>query len=252
MEKITYKVSKDDPAEFARGKLLTGGRPEEISGKLVVKFAEKYQGKYICMMYSNRPDLAALVSACKEAEKKEREDIDREWAEARAKEKAIDAIEIEKMEKEIVILREKIPAGAISVVAQKVGNADGVPILQYTAAGTEVGWQDIVVVGWASAIRPGAMGAFREECVCYIFPEKLEEIKDRKREKEEKEAEVKAKRKAKEEEVARKARITGVKQPLRKWTTNECMNRSIDCSFDAACEYIMPDGSRKTEYSCCH
>lgn len=252
MEKITYKVSKDDPAEFARGKSLTGGRPEEISGKLVVKFAEKHQGKYICMMYSNRPDLAALVSAYKEAGKKEQEDRDREWAEARAKEEAADAIEIEKMEKEIAALREKIPAGAISVVAQKVGNADGYPILQYTADGIEIGWQDIEVVGWASAIRPGATGAFMEECVCYILPEKLEEIKDRKREKEKKEEGGKAERKAKEEEVARSARITGVKQPLRTWITGECMNRSIDCSFDRACEYIMPDGSRKIEYVCCH
>lgn len=252
MEGIKYKVSKDDPAEFARGKSLTGGRPVEISGKLGVKFAEKYQGKYICMMYSNRPDLAALVSAYKEAEKKEQEDRDREWAEARAKEKAIDAIEIEKMEKELVILREKIPAGAISVVAQKVGNADGYPILQYTADGIEIGWQDIEVVGWASAIRPGAMGAFKEECVCYILPEKLEEIKDRKREKEEKEEQLKAKTKAKEEDVARKARETGVKQPLGTWVTNECMRRNYDCSFDRACEYIMPDGSREIEYVCCY
>lgn len=252
MEKIKYKASKDDPAEFARGKSLTGGRPEEISGKLVVKFAEKHQGKYICMMYSNRPDLAAMVSAYKEVEKKEQEDRKIRWEDEHAKRIAADAIEIEKMEKELCRLRKEIPEGATVVYAQKIGNADGVPIMQYITAGIEISWQDIVVVGWASAIRPGAMGAFREECVCYILPEKLEKIKTEKLAKEKKEEEAKAGEKAKEEEVANNARITGVKQPLRTWMTNECMNGSIDCSFDSACEYIMPNGKRKIEYACCY
>lgn len=47
------------------------------------------------------------------------------------------------------------------------------------------------------------------------------------------------------------AKETGNKVLLDKWQTNKCMNKSVDCSFDMAYKYAMPDGTTKTTYICC-
>jgi hypothetical protein len=61
-------------------------------------------------------------------------------------------------------------------------------------------------------------------------------------------------RKAKDREAAivERAKSTRERQPLRSWMTDGCCNGNADCSFDNAVEYVMPDGSRTTEYHCCY
>lgn len=252
MERIKYVVGENDHTESLRGRTLTGGIPTEIQGIQVVRFAEKIGGKTICMKYDNRPELAALVAEYKDCLKKEREEIEKNWAEKKAKQDAIDAVEIEKMEKDMIELRKKIPAGAIEVSAKEIGRSDGIPIMEYTANGVEISWRDIVSIGWASAIRPGALGAFREKCIAYIMPEKLEEIVSGIEEKKT-QAEGKARQEQEKiESLAKEAKETNTKKLLRSWMTSDCMNKSNECSFDRAAEYILPDGKRKIEYTCCY
>jgi hypothetical protein len=47
------------------------------------------------------------------------------------------------------------------------------------------------------------------------------------------------------------AKRTGKPQEVRRWMTDRCMNRSVDCSFDSAVETIDGNGNRKTTYTCC-
>lgn len=56
-----------------------------------------------------------------------------------------------------------------------------------------------------------------------------------------------------EVEVTSRAKATGERQVLRTWMTDRCCNGNSDqCSFDNATEYVLPDGSHKTEYRCCY
>jgi hypothetical protein len=71
------------------------------------------------------------------------------------------------------------------------------------------------------------------------------------------EAEAKAVEKvAREAQLAAKfaeAGATGKPVAIGAWTTERCMNgNDSECSFDRATEYAMPDGSRKTTYTCCY
>ena len=49
-----------------------------------------------------------------------------------------------------------------------------------------------------------------------------------------------------------KAASTEEKQALKSWVTQECSEGLDDCSFDAATEWAMPDGTPKTTYTHCH
>ncbi|MDY6835513.1 MAG: hypothetical protein SVY53_12010 [Chloroflexota bacterium] len=49
-----------------------------------------------------------------------------------------------------------------------------------------------------------------------------------------------------------KAKETNTRVELRTWVTDECHQNLSDCSFDAATEWVYPDGSRKIEYRHCH
>lgn len=48
------------------------------------------------------------------------------------------------------------------------------------------------------------------------------------------------------------AKRTGKPVEIRRWMTHDCMNHSIDCSFDSAVETIDGNGNRKTTYTCCY
>jgi hypothetical protein len=54
-------------------------------------------------------------------------------------------------------------------------------------------------------------------------------------------------------EIADRARATGKPHILRTYVTDRCCNGNSDeCSFDHATEYVLPDGSRTTEFRCCY
>jgi len=58
---------------------------------------------------------------------------------------------------------------------------------------------------------------------------------------------------AKRDTVFAEATRSGKRQILDQWITDECTDPTeIDCSFDAATSWAMPDGSTKTTYQHCH
>lgn len=48
------------------------------------------------------------------------------------------------------------------------------------------------------------------------------------------------------------AKKTGEKQIIDTWITSECSEKGLDCSFDQAIRYAMPDGRIKINYVHCH
>lgn len=52
--------------------------------------------------------------------------------------------------------------------------------------------------------------------------------------------------------IIRRAQETGQRQELRRWVTKACTARKLECSFDIAVEYCMPDGATLTDYSHCY
>jgi hypothetical protein len=126
--------------------------------------------------------------------------------------------------------------------------------LEYIAAdGTKLSWQDVEMVGCASAIRPGAGAAFWEERVAYIRFEKLAAVNVERCAKELAAAEAKQAVMTQRAEKFRQA--CEAKKPvlLDSWVTEKCMNGHDDeCSFDRAGEYAMPDVTVKTTYTCCY
>ena len=55
-----------------------------------------------------------------------------------------------------------------------------------------------------------------------------------------------------EDHIRKLAKVSGIRQQLRIWTTSRCMSRNEDCSFDTAYTFALPDGRTETEYSCCY
>lgn len=112
----------------------------------------------------NRDQIAAIMDAART----------NFWAQQRADYAAnVEQPLLVAMRAEADALRAKIPADAVEVLAQQVGDADGYPIMRYTANGVEVSWQDVEIVGTASAVRPGALGAFASTTVAYTSPAKI-------------------------------------------------------------------------------
>lgn len=58
--------------------------------------------------------------------------------------------------------------------------------------------------------------------------------------------------KGKDADAETLARTTGEPQVLRTYVTDRCCNGNAnECSFDQATEYVLPDGSRQTKFTCC-
>jgi len=237
---ISYEAKTD--CGLATGMLLTNGKLTEIRGIKVVKFDQKVEGYPICLKYETRPELAKLVKEYKAIEAKEKATDEAKWEATRKKEEAIDNKELKKMEAEIKKLRKKIPGNHIEVKVIKTGDLDGDSILEYIVDGIKISWNDIVVHGWANAIRPGAMGAFREICVASIDKKLLHKIK--KARKEAKKAKEEAKEKV-ELEIKKKfaeAKTIGKKVLLKTWMA-DCNDPNEECNIDNMAEYAMPDGN---------
>jgi hypothetical protein len=181
------------------GKQLTGGYPSESSGEKVVRFAEKHAGKDICVRISTRPDLAALVEEFYRVRAEIAEDNKRAAAARQAEQDAKDKPLLDAMWAEVEELKRQMPANHVLVTATKTGDSDGWPLMDYEACGVKLRSDEINHIGWASAIRPGALGAFEEVKVCSIDRDKLIQIKaDRERE----DAEKAEKKAAREKELA--------------------------------------------------
>lgn len=152
----------------------------------------------IAEIKSIRPEIVEYLEkqeAIRIAKQAEREAV---WAAKRAEEKAADQPLLDEMNKRVDVLKSQMPANHVLVNVEQTGDLDGDPILKYTVDDIKLSWQDVNHIGWASAVRPGAMGAFESVCVCSIDADKLAEIKSRQLE----ETRIKAeKRAAREKEL---------------------------------------------------
>lgn len=172
---ISYQIEASH--NLLPGMQLTKGSPEVTSGEKVVRFAEKYKGKQICLRYADRPDLTALVAESETVCAEIRAEIEVKNVARRAAEKAKDQPFIDAMNAKVAELKKQLPANHVFVTATQTGDMDGDPIMAYEAAGVNLKWDEINVIGWASAIRPGALGAFEQVCVCSIDRDALVQSK---------------------------------------------------------------------------
>ena len=241
---ISYDAGRD--CGPVAGMSLTGGKPQTNGTMDVVRFEQKFKGQTICIKYDTRPDLAALVDEYNVIEAAKRAEQDARWATKQAEQDAIDQPLLDAMYAKADKLRSQIPADHVEVKVTKTGDLDGDPILEYTVDGIKLNWQDVSVVGWASAIRPGALGAFASICIASISKDGLEQIKIAQAK------EFTAKKAALEAVEAERASKfaeafeTGKPVLLKKWTA-ECSDPHEECSMDIVSEYAMPDGSTETK-----
>ncbi len=137
-------------------KLRIDARPEEFHA---IKWLKENQNEVIAEI--KRIKEAARIARKKEAERQKQED-ERLLA---------------KMHAEADELRKQIPADHVEVTATQTGSLDGDPIFEYKVGDFELSWQDVNHVGWALAIRPGALSDFASIKVASISEAKLEELK---------------------------------------------------------------------------
>jgi hypothetical protein len=208
-----------DPALKAAGisSILSIGSRGEENGTRFVEIRVRANRKEIRARASlnTRPELEALLDNCqaiREAIDNAREAI---WSVERAAKKAEDDALLAGMEQRIQELVSQVPAGHTPIVCRVTGQVyDGGDILEPPVAdGVVLGWQDVTPVGWANAIRPGAINSFASAQVLSISAERLAEVRAIRQaaaaEKAAKDAERQAKRIAEEERrAALKSRVS--------------------------------------------
>lgn len=104
--------------------------------------------------------------------------------------------------------------------------------------------------------RPNGYLGYGESAVWLISETEKTEILNELKEKEtvaKTEKEAKQKKKTEALEIfLNQAKETGEPVVMYSYITSECMNGGHDCSFDSATVYMLPDGTQKTTYTCCH
>jgi hypothetical protein len=241
-----YYISYDATDGQAAGRHLTGGRPEVISGKPVVKFEQKIQGKSICLLIATRPDLGTLVEQYNELVAEQRVTMAAAQETKRAAQDAKELPLIEAMNIEAARLRTLIPEGHVEVTVTETGNFDGYPTLEYTVGDVWLNFQDVTVHGWASATRPGAMNSFKSICIASINREKLAEIVAAREVKTAQKAEAENTAKAELEAKYAEAKSTGKPVEIRRFM-DDCNDPNEECSSDIVTVYAMPNGGTKSE-----
>ena len=101
------------------------------------------------------------------------------------------------------------------------------------------------VLGWGTCVSEDAIKALGEE---FTYAQALEFATPAINAKEAKEKAIVTARQEKFDE----AKKTQKPVVINSWITDECTRHSIDCSFDQATTYALPNGTTKTTYTCCH
>lgn len=218
----------------------------EKDGQESLKLAPPKSAKIMDEIKIAKPEIIAELKRQQEERKAASEIREAKWAEQRIAQEAIDAPILAAMQDKANELRAQIPVGHIEVIAQQTGDADGTTIMQYTVDGVVVNWQDVTVIGWASAIRPGAMGSFASIQICSISRDSLEQIKATKSAKEVAATAKKGQEEAEMQAKFEEARISGKPVVLESYMA-DCNDPHEECSTDLVATYAMPDGSTKTE-----
>jgi molecular chaperone DnaK (HSP70) len=172
---ISYDAGPD--CEQLSGMHLTGGKPVVHNNIKCVRFETKYKDQTIQIKYESRPELAALVVEYEAIMSVLKTERDAKWAADKAIKDVADQPLLDAMHAHVAELMAQIPVDHVQLTVKQTGDMDGDPILEYTADGVKLGWQDITMIGVASAIRPGAWGAFASIRVASISRARLEEIR---------------------------------------------------------------------------
>jgi hypothetical protein len=173
---IYYDVPKDAGNAVA-GKTLKDGYPDVVQGQKVVRFLNAIRGQDIFYRYENHPDLLALVEEWYRLTEIRHAEQEQKWQREREAQAAADKPLLDEMNAKVEELRAQIPVDHVEVTVTQTGDLDGWPILEYKADGVTLKWDQVNRIGSASAIRPGALGAFAEVYVASISRERLEEIR---------------------------------------------------------------------------
>ncbi len=197
------------------------------------------------LIRANKPEIMVYMAGLKAQWAEEARQREAKWAAKKAAEDAADKPLLDVMQAEAERLRNLIPGNHLQVTVKEGGDADGWKLHDYIVDGIKVNFSDVVVHGWASAIRPGAIGAFAEICVASISRDRLEEIKAAKVAAENKKAEAE---KAEADRIAAifvAAQATGKRQELEHFCA-DCNDPHEECSTDVVTVWAMPDGTKKT------
>jgi hypothetical protein len=220
----------------------------EKDGKEALKLQMPKSQKVVTEITSAKEEIIAELKRQQEERKSAQAAREAKWTEQRAVQEAIDVPLLAAMHDKANELRAQIPSDHIEVVAKKTGDLDGDPIMQYTVDDVIVSWRDINVIGWASAIRPGAMGSFAAIQICSISKDALDLIKDIKTTAEAIKAEKEKDEADRFTDVFTAAKETGEKQHIRHYMA-DCNDPREECSTDLVTVWAMPDGTTKTERS---
>jgi hypothetical protein len=175
---VMLSIVIDERMRKAKIKKLDAGQIEH--GEQGAYLACTAQGGRLAgILLANRPELRELAEnrdAIKTALYAAREAI---WSQERAEERRSDDALISAMHVRAGELREQLPDGALLVELTQVGDADGDPIYEYTSGGVKLSWQDCTIIGSASAVRPGAQGAFAHVVVACTTQEMIDAARAR-------------------------------------------------------------------------
>lgn len=191
--------------------------------------------------------VAEAITEATAAERAEREAAETErkvrWMAERAADNALTA----EAKAKATRIRETIPVNEIEVEIRVTGNLDGDECREYWAEGVELKYSDLRFVGAASAVRPGAQGAFYTEAIYTVSRSRLDEIKSGANTKASAaEAEIQQLETARAAKFAEAAR-SGQPVALESWVENRTVREGRDdCEYlFIVTKYAMPDGSTK-------
>ena len=143
-------------------------------GKIRISFPNAWTKNNIEAIKANKAEIVQYVTVEKARIKAAN---DAEWEAKKAAQDAKDKPYLDAMNAKAAALRALIPAGHVFVQAEQTGDADGDPIFTFTADGMKIRRADVNIIGCASAVRDGALGAFASVYVCSIDQNKLAQIR---------------------------------------------------------------------------
>jgi hypothetical protein len=213
------------------------------NGQDALKLRVPKSEKDINEIKAGKYEIIAELKRQEEERQQRREELKQIAEQRKAEQDTIDKPLLEEMYKKADELRSQIPADHIEVTAEQTGDLDGDPIMQYTVEGIKLHWQDVNHIGWASAIRPGALGSFAKILICSISKEKLEQIKTAQMEAKNQQEKIEQTENERITAIFEKAKQTGEKQYLNHYTA-DCNDQNEDCSTDIVTIWAMPDGTK--------
>lgn len=224
------------------GKLIGNGIWSKVNNNEGIllrnaKLGKKIMSACVVIPRSDYDKLEIILNETETARKKKWEDADKLETEK-------NNIELKKMEIIKLKLIAKLQKDHIMVDC-KYNKINDYDLFEYYVDGVKIDYDDVNIIGDATATRPGAFSPFKIIRIATISKTKLSEIKAlRIKEKNAKILKVK-KADEKRQLIFKKSKDTNTKQLITSYTC-DCTDPKEDCSTDIVYEYAMPDGTIDT------